>query len=71
MNCRRFQNCLSFFASDLERGVYQQFPDGTAFPPNMAIAATQNEGFAYQQGVITAKEGKAMGFHITFRRFLM
>ena len=51
-------------SSDLERGVFQNFPDGIQFPPNMAISATGDPKFAYEQGRITAKEAKALGIHM-------
>ena len=53
-------------STDLERGVFQQFPDGIQFPPNMAIGATKNTDYAYLQGKITAKEAKALGIHMIF-----
>lgn len=53
-------------AADLERGVGQQIQGGTAFPSNMAIAATFNEQNAYEQGRITALEARALGIHVTF-----
>jgi len=53
-------------AADLERGLGQQVAGGTAFPSNMAIAATFNEQNAYEQGRITALEARALGIQITF-----
>ena len=53
-------------AADYERGVGQQLDGGTLFPPNMALAATGYKQYAYDQGEITAKEGRAIGVHVTF-----
>tara|TARA_B100000315_G_C14595101_1_gene598460 strand:+ start:5056 stop:7869 length:2814 start_codon:yes stop_codon:yes gene_type:complete len=52
-------------AADYERGVGQQLDGGTLFPPNMALAATGYKQYAYDQGEITAKEGRAIGVHVT------
>jgi len=53
-------------AADYERGVGQLLDGGTLFPTNMAIAATNSPELAYKQGRITAKEGRAIGVHVTF-----
>ncbi|MFC1481031.1 glycoside hydrolase family 3 N-terminal domain-containing protein [Candidatus Neomarinimicrobiota bacterium] len=53
-------------AADLERGVGQQVQGATLFPTNMAVAATYDEQYAYEQGRITAQEARALGIHITF-----
>jgi beta-N-acetylhexosaminidase len=39
---------------------------GTMFPPQMALGATRDTSLAYQQGRITALEGRALGVHIAF-----
>jgi beta-N-acetylhexosaminidase len=39
---------------------------GTMFPPQMALGATRDSSLAYQQGRITAVEGRALGVHIAF-----
>ena len=39
---------------------------GTMFPPQMALGATRDSSLAYQQGRITALEGRALGVHIAF-----
>ena len=52
-----------FIASDYERGL-GVFIEGTLFPSNMAIAATQNTSYAYLQGEITAKEAKSIGVNM-------
>ena len=38
----------------------------TVFPPQMALGATRDTSLAYQQGRITATEGRALGVHIAF-----
>jgi beta-N-acetylhexosaminidase len=38
----------------------------TMFPPQMALGATRDSSLAYQQGRITALEGRALGVHIAF-----
>ncbi len=68
-NLQHFQRLAPIplvIASDLERGTGQQIRGGTAFPSNMAVAATYDEGNAYQQGRITALEARVLGIHITF-----
>src|SRR5215217_2336232 len=39
---------------------------GTMFPPQMALGATRDSSLAYQQGRITALEGRALGVHVAF-----
>ncbi|MCH7731546.1 MAG: serine hydrolase [Candidatus Marinimicrobia bacterium] len=53
-------------AADYERGVGQQLDGATLFPSNMALAATNSPELAYKQGMITAKEARAVGVHVTF-----
>ncbi|HUQ97972.1 MAG TPA: glycoside hydrolase family 3 N-terminal domain-containing protein [Gemmatimonadaceae bacterium] len=36
------------------------------FPPEMAIGATRDTSFAYEQGRLTAIEGRALGIHIAY-----
>jgi beta-N-acetylhexosaminidase len=38
----------------------------TVFPPEMGIGATRDSSLAYEQGRITAIEGRAIGIHIAF-----
>jgi beta-N-acetylhexosaminidase len=38
----------------------------TVFPPQMALGATRDSSLAYQQGRVTAREGRALGVHIAF-----
>ena len=65
---KTFQNLSNiplFVAADYERGL-GTFMDGTLFPPNMAIAATQNEDFSYMQGKYIAREAKRLGVNMIF-----
>lgn len=50
-------------AADFERGAAFRITDTTSFPWTMAIGATGSEDFAYQEGVITAREARALGVH--------
>jgi beta-N-acetylhexosaminidase len=38
----------------------------TVFPPQMALGATRDTSIAYQQGRVTAREGRALGVHVAF-----
>ncbi|HEY9228636.1 MAG TPA: glycoside hydrolase family 3 N-terminal domain-containing protein [Gemmatimonadaceae bacterium] len=38
----------------------------TVFPPQMAIGASRDTTLAYEQGRITAREGRALGVHVAF-----
>jgi beta-N-acetylhexosaminidase len=38
----------------------------TVFPPQMGLGASRDTTLAYQQGRITAREGRALGVHIAF-----
>jgi beta-N-acetylhexosaminidase len=38
----------------------------TVFPPQMAVGATRDTALAYEQGRITAREGRALGVHVAF-----
>ncbi|HEY2374837.1 MAG TPA: glycoside hydrolase family 3 protein [Gemmatimonadaceae bacterium] len=42
----------------------------TIFPPEMGIGATRDTSLAYEQGRITAVEGRALGIHIAFAPIL-
>ncbi len=53
-------------ASDFERGVGNQIDGATLFPPIMALGASDSEDLAYAMGKITAKEGRALGIHMTY-----
>ena len=52
--------------ADLEYGSGMRLQGGTAFPPPMAIGATDRELDAYELGRITALEARAVGIHLTF-----
>lgn len=52
------------FTADLENGVARF--GGTAFPPNMAMAATGDPRMAYQMGWHTAREARALGLNLIF-----
>jgi beta-N-acetylhexosaminidase len=66
---------LEFGAGYRARGGYF-LPNGidlggaVLFPPEMAIGATRDTTLAYEQGRITAIEGRAIGFHIDFSPIL-
>jgi beta-N-acetylhexosaminidase len=53
-------------AADFERGASFRIEDATSFPWTMAIGATGSEQYAYQQGLITGKESRALGVHWIF-----
>lgn len=53
-------------ASDFERGVGNQIDGATLFPPLMALGAADSEDLAYVMGKITAREGRAIGIHMTY-----
>ncbi len=52
------------FSIDCEAGSGARINEGVRFPMNMGLAATNNPDFAYQQGVVTARECRALGVHI-------
>ena len=66
---------LEFGAGYRARGGYF-LPNGidlggaTIFPPEMGIGATRDSALAYDQGRITATEGRALGIHIAFTPIL-
>ena len=43
---------------------------GTIFPPEMGIGATRDTSLAYEQGRVTALEGRALGIHVVFAPIL-
>jgi beta-N-acetylhexosaminidase len=53
-------------ASDFERGVGNQIDGATLFPPLMSLGAADSEELAYAMGKITAREGRAIGIHMTY-----
>ncbi len=50
-------------SADFERGASFRIEGTTSFPWTMAVGATGSEEFAYQQGMITARESRALGVH--------
>ncbi len=57
-------NVPLFFTADLENGVTRF--RGTRFPPNMAIAATQDTSIAFAMGLHTAREARSLGLNLNF-----
>jgi len=53
-------------SADFERGAAFRIDGTTSFPWTMAVGATGSEEFAYQQGMITAQESRALGVHWIF-----
>jgi beta-N-acetylhexosaminidase len=53
-------------SSDFERGAAFRIEDATSFPWTMALGAAGSEDLAYRQGLITARESRAMGIHWIF-----
>ncbi len=51
---------------DLEMGSFTSIVNGTFFNTNMGIAATNNDDFAYRCGLVSGREGVAVGFNWTF-----
>jgi beta-N-acetylhexosaminidase len=66
------------FGADLEAGAGFRARGGyfvpnaidlggaTVFPPEMAVGATRDTALAYEQGRLTALEGRALGIHIAY-----
>ncbi len=53
-------------SADFERGASFRIEDTTSFPWTMALGAAGDERFAYQQGLVTARESRALGVHWIF-----
>ena len=53
-------------SSDFERGAAFRIDDATSFPWTMALGAAGSEDLAYRQGLVTARESRAMGVHWIF-----
>ena len=53
-------------SSDFERGAAFRIDDTTSFPWTMALGAAGSEELAYKQGLVTARESRAMGVHWIF-----
>lgn len=55
-----------FIAANLERGGIGITKDGTVYGSNMQVAATNDPEMARKQGLICAREGKALGGNWSF-----
>ena len=53
-------------SSDFERGAAFRIENATSFPWTMALGAAGDEDLAYRQGLVTARESRAMGVHWIF-----
>jgi len=53
-------------AADFEGGAGQQMTGATEFPANMAFAAIGSEDLMYRAAQVGAREGRAMGIHLTY-----
>ena len=68
-NIKEFQKISKiplFVAADYERGLGQWMDSATLFPSNMAVAATGEPDYAFQQGLVTSSEAESMGVNIVF-----
>lgn len=50
-------------SADFERGTGMRVTDGTLFPNNMALGATNNPDLAYKMGLSIAIEARSLGIH--------
>src|SRR5262245_41278632 len=50
-------------SADFERGAALRVSDATSFPWTMAVGAAGSEDLAYQEGVVTGREARALGVH--------
>lgn len=53
-------------SADFERGAAFRIEGATSFPWTMAVGATGSEDLAYRQGLVTARESRALGVHWIF-----
>ncbi len=53
-------------STDFEGGPGQQFIGASEFPGNMALSAIGSESLAYEEGKVGAREGRAIGIHLTY-----
>ena len=53
-------------SADFEAGPGQQFAGASEFPANMALSAIGSEALAYEVGAVGAREGRAIGIHLTY-----
>ena len=58
---QEFAETPLLISADYETGAAMRFEDTVYFPWNMAIAATGNPEFARREGVIAAREARALG----------
>jgi beta-N-acetylhexosaminidase len=63
---QRISKLPLFVAADFERGLSFRIADTTSFPWAMAIGAAGSEEYAYQEGLITGQESRALGVHWIF-----
>ncbi|MEO7219650.1 MAG: glycoside hydrolase family 3 N-terminal domain-containing protein, partial [Gemmatimonadaceae bacterium] len=75
---QRISGIPLLFGADLEAGAGYRARGGyfvpnaidlggaVVFPPEMAIGATRDTALAYEQGRLTAIEGRALGIHIAY-----
>jgi beta-N-acetylhexosaminidase len=60
----RMQNLARYpllISADLEAGAGMRFDDTVNLPWNMAVGATDNPDYARRQGMVTAREARALG----------
>lgn len=79
---QRMSRTPLLFGADLEQGAGYRArggyftPNGidlggaVVFPPQMALGATRDASLAYQEGRLTAIEGRALGIHIVYSPIL-
>lgn len=79
---QRLSNVPLLVGADLEFGAGYRARGGyflpnaidlggaTVFPPEMGIGASRDSSMAYEQGRVTAIEGRALGIHIAFAPIL-
>jgi beta-N-acetylhexosaminidase len=53
-------------AADFEGGPGQQITGASEFPANLALAAIGSEALVYEVAKLGAREGRAMGIHLTY-----
>lgn len=53
-------------STDFEGGAGQQFKGASEFPPNMAFAATRSEDLMRRAAQVMAREGRAIGVHLSY-----
>jgi beta-N-acetylhexosaminidase len=53
-------------SADFEGGPGQQVTGATEFPGNMAFAAARSDDLMYRAASAAAREGRAMGIHLTY-----